>query len=293
VVETGYPARVPELPEVEVLVRHLHPSLKDKTIANVQVRRDKVLAPTPPRVFARTLSRAKFEAVTRRGKYLLFALRRPGQDEPLQVLGHLGMTGRMFLAPAEAPIPKHAAVILSLGKEKFVFEDTRYFGRLTLDLRALDKLGPEPLARGFTAESLSKRLGRSAQPIKIKLLDQSVLAGVGNIYASEALFRAGISPAKPARTLGAVRIRRLWQVLRGVLRDAIRRGSTVPLDFGGTGVRDGLFYFGRAVDTPASYRERLLVYDREGQTCFRCGTRIRRKVQAARSTYFCPHCQRK
>ena len=113
------------------------------------------------------------------------------------------MTGRMYLLPAKDRLPKHAAVVLKLGRENFVFEDTRYFGRLTLDSSALARLGPEPLGAEFTAERFAEALGRSRQAIKVKLLDQSLLAGVGNIYASEALFRAGIAPTLPARRLTA------------------------------------------------------------------------------------------
>jgi formamidopyrimidine-DNA glycosylase len=284
---------VPELPEVEVLLRHLVPLLRERTIVGVQVRRGKTLAPTPIPVFTQALRGATFIGISRRGKYLLFSLRKPNQNLPLLLLGHLGMTGRMYLVPVTAPLAKHATVILNLGRENFVFEDTRYFGRLTLDLNALEKLGPEPLAKGFSAESLSKVLRRSEQAIKIKLLDQSVVAGVGNIYASEALFRARISPTKPARRVTAAEVQRLCQALRAVLREAILRGSTVPLNFAGTGKRDGLFYYGRAVGAPDSYQERLQVYDRAGSACPQCGALIKRKILAARSTYYCPRCQRR
>jgi formamidopyrimidine-DNA glycosylase len=283
---------VPELPEVEVLVRHLGPLLKGRTIRAVHVHRAKVLAAASTRRFMRALSGATFCGLTRRGKYLLFRLRKPGQTEPLHLVGHLGMTGRMYVVAAKARLPRHAAVVLNLGPEKFVFEDTRYFGRLTLDTSALRRLGPEPLESEFTARLLAEALGRSRQPIKVKLLDQSLLAGVGNIYASEALFRARIAPTLPARGLTGEQVRRLWRAVRAVLREAIACGSTVPLNFVGEGLRDGLFYFGRAPGAPDYYEEWLRVYDRAGQPCPICGTAIRRRVQAARSTYYCPHCQR-
>ena len=267
---------MPELPEVEVLVRHLAPLLKGRTIRNVQVKRTKVVAPLSVREFERALLGAKFDGLARRGKYLLFRLRRSKRDEPLTLAGHLGMTGRMYLCPARAPLPKHAAVVLGFGREKFVFEDTRYFGRLTLALRGLESLGPEPLGREFTVGQFAGALSRSKQPIKVKLLDQSLLAGVGNIYASEALFRAGVAPTLPARRLSRVAVQRLWRALRAVLREAIACGSTVPLDYAGEGRRDGLFYFGRAPGTPDYYEERLRVYDRTGQPCLKCGTAIRR-----------------
>ena len=282
---------MPELPEVEVLVRHLEPLLRGRTVRGIEVRRTKVLAPTPPASFTRALRGARFLALSRRGKYMLFQFRAPGHEAPLTVLGHLGMTGRMFLAPAKVPLPKHAAVVLNLGRDNFVFEDTRYFGRLTLDLRSIAKLGPEPLGPEFTVETFAQSLKTSSQAIKIKLLDQSVIAGVGNIYASEALFRAGISPRLAARRLRAIQVARLWKTIRAVLTEAIALGSTIPLNYGGRGARDGLFYFG-SMSEVSEVQERFRVYDRKGLPCHDCGTPIKRLVQAARSTYFCPQCQR-
>jgi len=283
---------VPELPEVEVLVRHLAPLLNGRTIQAVRVRRAKVLAPLSVREFAQAVRGATFTSLTRRGKYLVFKLRQARRAAPLTLVGHLGMTGRMYLLPATARLPRHAAAVLSLGRENFVFEDTRYFGRLTLDLRGLEKLGPEPLGAEFTVECFGEALRRSRQPIKVRLLDQSLLAGVGNIYASEALFRAGIAPTLPSRRLTKAQVRRLWRALRVVLREAIACGSTVPLNYAGHGTRDGLFYFGRAPGAPDYYEERLRVYDRAGRPCTKCGTPISRRVQAARSTFYCSRCQR-
>jgi formamidopyrimidine-DNA glycosylase len=284
---------MPELPEVEVLVRHLAPLLPNRTVRAVRVHRARVLAPTSVRLFERSLLGAKFVGLSRRGKYLRFELRAPKRVEPLVLLGHLGMTGRMYLLPARAKLPRHAAVVLNLGRENFVFEDTRYFGRLTLDLAALANLGPEPLDGQFTVSYFANALRRSRQSIKVKLLDQSLLAGVGNIYASEALFRARLSPSLPARRLTSAQIKDLWGAIRRVLREAIRRGSTLPLHFPGAANGDGLFYFGREPGAPAFYQERLLVYDRLGRPCSRCGAAIKRAVQAARSTYYCPRCQRR
>jgi len=190
---------MPELPEVEVLVRHLAPLLKNKAIRDVQVRRLKVISPTPEHELVQALRGAKFTGVSRRGKYLLFTLRPPAKRQPLVLVGHLGMTGRIYLLPKNAILPKHAAVVMNLGRHQLIYEDTRYFGRLTLDQTALAKLGPEPLGSVFTPDYLATALKRSSQPIKIKMLDQKLVAGVGNIYASEALFRAGISPRLAAR----------------------------------------------------------------------------------------------
>lgn len=283
---------MPELPEVEVLVRHLHPALRGKSVCHVQVRRPKVILPDLSRPFQKRLTGARFESVTRRGKYLLFGFNSLARNEQFTLLGHLGMTGRMYLARSTDPLPKHAAVVLELDEGKFVYEDTRYFGRLTLDLSALQKLGPEPLNGDFATTNFARELKRSRQPIKVKLLDQSLIAGVGNIYASEALFRAGISPKVAANRLTSRQVRCLHANIRKVLREAIKCGSTIPLNFAGGKKSDGLFYFGRTDRAPDYYAERLLVYDRAGHPCPNCKYTIRRIVQASRSTFYCPHCQK-
>jgi formamidopyrimidine-DNA glycosylase len=198
----------------------------------------------------------------------------------------------MYLAPREATLPKHAAVVFDLGPERFIFEDTRYFGRLTLENAALKKLGPEPLELGFSARQLHERLKNSSQAIKVKLLDQSVVAGLGNIYASEALFRAGISPRLPARRLTREQTARLRNAIRMVLREAIQFGSTVPLAFSGD-TNDSLFYYGGSPNSEETYEERLRVYDRHGRACQVCGNPIQRIFQAGRSTFYCKICQKR
>lgn len=258
---------MPELPEVEMVVRKLRPRIAGKTVQNVSARRLRVIAPTSERQLVRALKGARFVSVTRRGKYLVFKLRRGKASFTL--LGHLGMSGDMYVAPREQPEPKHAAVVLSLGREKLIYEDTRYFGRFTLDTRPLEYLGPEPLGTDFELEAFAKALRRSSQAIKVKLLDQCLVAGLGNIYASEALFHARIHPRVPARKLSDEQIARLWKAIPKVLRHAIRHGTTRG---------DG--YIGR-----------LAVYDRRGKPCRVCKTAIRRIVQGARSTYFCAKCQ--
>lgn len=283
---------VPELPEVEVLARHLRPLLEQKVIRGVTVFRPKVIRPNSVQALGRRLRGARFAGLTRRGKYLLFHLVAARKYEPFYALGHLGMTGRMYLLPRGAALPKHTSVALDLGLQFFVFEDTRFFGRFTLDTKPMEQLGPEPLSKEFTADYLRLHLQRSMQPIKVKLLDQRLVAGVGNIYASEALFRARISPRLPARRLSAGQVERLRNAIRDVLNEAIECGSTVPLNYAGPASSDQLFYFGRAPGTPSYYEERLRVYDRAGLPCPQCGTVIKRLVQAARSTYFCPQCQK-
>jgi formamidopyrimidine-DNA glycosylase len=282
---------MPELPEVEILARHLAPLLCGKTVRAVEVRRTKVLHPTTARQLASALAGARFLHLRRRGKYLLFDLKRNGAGR-FTCLGHLGMTGRMFLQPRHAALPKHTALALDLGRLRFVYEDTRYFGRFTLDTRAVDSLGPEPLTDAFTVEGFALALKRSTQAIKVKLLDQCLVAGVGNIYASEALFRARISPRRAARSLNRDEVRRLHDQIRVVLQEAIDCGSTIPLDFAGEKTKDRLFYFGRSASAPDFYEERLLVYDRAAQPCPKCRAPIKRIVQAARSTFYCAQCQR-
>ena len=282
---------MPELPEVEVLVRHLGPLLQGKTIRGVRLLKPRVLRPTSPRQLVRTLRGARFGRLSRRGKFLLFALDRTGRTKTIMLVGHLGMSGRMYLLPADAPLPKHTVAVFDLGNDRFVFEDTRYFGRLTLDASQIQKLGPEPLSPDFTTDFFCQALSRSSQAIKVKLLDQALVAGLGNIYASEALFRARISPKLPARTLGRKRVHRLWLAIREVLTAAIECGSTVPLNYVGRGTQDGFFYFGRPLEDD-SYEERLQVYGRLGEPCLVCRTRVERCVQAARSTFYCPRCQR-
>lgn len=281
---------MPELPEIEVLVRHLRPRLRDKTIRGVEVRRAKVLLPDSPQRFRRAVLGAKFAGLSRRGKYLLFRLRTRTGARPLLMLGHLGMSGRMFLARKEGALPKHAAAVFDLGDRNFIYEDPRYFGRMTLDATAVMKLGPEPLGADFRPTEFAAALKRSRQPVKVRLLDQTLVAGVGNIYASEALFRAGISPKLAANRLTRAQAHRLRRAVREVLAEAIECGSTVPLNFG-AGKTDGLFYFGRAPDAPDYYAERLRVYDRAGRPCSRCRHPIRRIRQAGRATFYCPCCQ--
>ena len=281
---------MPELPEVEILARHLAPLLLGKTIRAVEVRRSKVLRPTSARQLASKLTGAKFIHLRRRGKYLLFDLKKNGAGQ-FTCMGHLGMTGRMFLQPHNAALPKHAALVLNLGKLRFVYEDTRYFGRFTLDLSSIGSLGPEPLSADFTTDGFALALKRSTQPVKVKLLDQCLVAGIGNIYASEALFRAKISPRRAARSLKRTEVERLHAQICIVLQEAINCGSTIPLDFAGVKTKDRLFYFGRAANAPDYYEERLVVYDRAGKPCANCKSPIKRIVQAARSTFYCPHCQ--
>ena len=287
---------MPEMPEVEILARHLRPLLRGKTIRGASVRRDRATRPTPPRDFEKAVAGLRIRDITRRGKYLLFQLeprtesRRMPKSGPttLILLGHLGMTGRMFVALKKEKLPSHAAVVFNLGDRNFIYEDQRYLGRMTLDLSPLSELGPEP--SDFSPETFAAALEQSRQPIKIKLLDQSLIAGIGNIYASEALFRARISPKLAANRLTPAQAKSLLGAIGDVLNDAIKFGSTIQLKTM-SGKSDALYYFSK--DGERDYNKRFRVYDRAGQPCFnKCGSKIQRITQGARSTYFCPHCQR-
>lgn len=282
---------MPELPEVEVLARHLRPLIEGRTIQRVRVHRKRVLGDTTVRRLQRALSGATFTGLSRRGKFLLFELEGKSRGQRILLAGHLGMTGRMYLLPKSAALPKHTAVSLKLGDDTFVFEDTRYFGKFSLSLQGIEQLGPEPLGDEISPAFLAGALSCSRQPIKVKLLDQSVVAGLGNIYASEALFRAGIAPTLPASVLTSSQLTRLITAIREVLQNAIELGARAALDFAGTGAKDGLFYYGAESSSPQVIEEPFQVYDRAGQPCRVCGHLIERLVQAARSTYHCPKCQ--
>jgi formamidopyrimidine-DNA glycosylase len=201
------------------------------------------------------------------------------------------MTGRMYIVPNEARPSPHVVVSLQLDRGEFVFQDLRRFGRFTTDLSALERLGPEPLGEACSPTRLAAALRPSRQAIKVRLLDQRVVAGIGNLYASELLHRARVHPGTPCNLLSPAQVRRVHRATRTVLAQAIRFGSTVPLTWSGQNATEPLFYYGQVSGTEAAYTERLRVYDRAGQPCPQCATPIRRLVQAGRSTYYCPVCQ--
>ena len=283
---------MPELPEVEVLCRYLAPRLVGRTIRTVVVHRAKAVRPWTPTGFARWVRGAEVRSVSRRAKFLRFELVHGSTATPRLLLGHLGMTGRMYVRPAAGWVGAHVSVVLGLGDEDWVFEDVRQFGGFGREADRLEALGPEPLDDDFDVARLARCLGGSRQAIKTRLMDQAVLAGVGNIYASEALHVAGIAPDRETRGLDGAEVAQLWAALREVLNEAIRLGSSLPLDFTGDGAGDGLFYYGRASEDQESSAERFRVYDRAGQPCYGCGGAIERLVQAGRSTFCCRRCQR-
>jgi formamidopyrimidine-DNA glycosylase len=274
---------LPELPEVETIRSDLAPQLTGRRIVSVRVHKpDIVLSPTSPHRLTRALAGDRIVEVSRRAKNLLFRL-----ESGCLLLTQVRMTGRFVLGP---PIPAdsrltHVAAEFDLDDGRTLYyDDVRRLGGFALlteeewSLREA-RLGPEPLERGFTAKVLTAQLTSSRSPIKSVLLDQGRIAGIGNIYASEALHRAAIDPRRSARSLGPLEVKRLHRAIRAVLRDALA-GS-------GTSLRDYRALNGRA----GSFQNRLRVYGREGEPCRRCASAVTRIVQAGRSTYYCSGCQ--
>ena len=274
---------MPELPEVETIRRDLAPELAGRTIHGVELRHDDLLLDGgEPAVFRRALEGRRIEAVDRRAKYLLFRLT---GDRVLEV--QLRMTGRFALG-AEPPDPREfthlgAAFRLDDGRTLY-YDDVRRLGGFRLqdaeawERRARD-LGPEPLAEGFGPASLRRAFRDRRAPVKNVLLDQRRVAGVGNIYASESLHAARIDPRRPAGSLSEEECGRLADAVRSVLAEALRHAGTTFRNYRAVNGRSGAF------------QERLRVYARAGEACGRCGDRLRRLVQAGRSTFFCPGCQ--
>jgi formamidopyrimidine-DNA glycosylase len=286
---------VPELPEVETVVRDLRPQLAGRRIHSVAVIGDRaVLArilryPKNPRAFADRLRGRLIERVDRRGKYIVMRLDLPVPDRPDErLIIHLGMTGHLRVWEPEEPAVKHTHLRLGLESGlELRFDDPRQFGRLLLGTepelirsRALPRLGPEPLAAELTADDFGRLVRARRRPIKSALLDQSFLAGMGNIYADEACFYAGIRPSRRTDRLTLREGGELYSAIRHVLEKSISaRGSSVINYVDGFGV-------------PGGNQENLVVYGRAGQACVRCGTSLTATRLAGRTTVYCRRCQR-
>jgi formamidopyrimidine-DNA glycosylase len=274
---------VPELPEAETIVRDLKRQLPGRRIAAVHVPRPDILAPPlTPRSLARALHGRHIRDVERRGKNVVLVF-----DDEVRLVINLGMTGRVVAsaAPKAAGLQHVAARFELHDGGAILYDDARRFGRL--DLCDADRwqarnaaLGVEPLSDAFTGEALHQLTRRSIVPIRNWLLDQRRVAGVGNIYASEALFRAGVRPSRRARTLSRAECARLRDTLRDVLNESIAARGTTISDF-----RD-------ASGEPGGFDGWLRVYGRDGEPCSRCGTTLKRVVLSNRSAFYCPACQR-
>ncbi len=276
---------MPELPEVEIVTRHLHSLVAGRSVTNARLLREK-LSPASPEEFHRGLAGAKINFIHRRGKNILADL-----SNGRTLLTHLRMSGRFILLDEEAEEPKftHAAFHFSDGT-KLLFQDQRHFGLMKIiateslfDDRSLASLAPEPFSDEFSPAYLFTALKRSSRDIKTVLLDQTRVCGVGNIYASEALHIAGIHPEMRADRISRPRAARLHDAIRRVLAATIAIGEAItpdPSNIGGN-------IYGEAADGD------WLVYSREGRPCPACGEPIRRMKQAGRSTFFCRRCQRR
>ena len=271
---------MPELPEVEYVARQLRDSLIGRRIERAEVLWARTVEPAEPDEFAQRVAGRTVRGVGRRGKYLLLEL-----DEGLSLAIHRRMSGNLIFAPRGAQRPYvRVRFALDDGRD-LLYTDPRKFGRVTLlesggQTAGMAALGPEPLAAEFTPAVLAARLAGRRRAIKALLLDQTAVAGLGNIYADEALFRARIHPLRPASSLTPAEIRRLHEGIRGALETGLAHGGTT---------------FGRyrdVNDEAGRNLEHVAVYQRTGQLCPRCGrARIERITVAQRGTHFCPHCQ--
>ena len=273
---------MPELPEVETIKRTLSPYLQGQRIARVTIHHPGVIATPSPASFSRLLTGREILGLNRRGKFLLFHL-----ADAYCLLAHLRMTGRLVLADGAAPLVPHTHVVFTLaGGATLRWVDTRRFGRLYLvkeeeveNTAGIGELGPEPLDPSFDAPALAAILAGRSRPLKSVLLDQRLVAGLGNIYADEALFAAGLDPRRPAVSLNPEEIARLHRAISAVLEQGIANH--------GTSIRDYVDGSGRQ----GSNQEHLQVYGRTGQPCPRCGQPLERVRLGGRSTHFCPRCQ--
>jgi formamidopyrimidine-DNA glycosylase len=261
---------MPELPEVETVARGLQAALVGRTIVDVKVLWARSVASPDPDTFARRLTGQTVASVGRRGKWVVVAL-----ESGDTLLAHLRMSGRLVVDSEACLDSSHLrALFLFDDGQRLSFVDARKFGRLWLGsdpAEVLGGLGPEPLADEFTAEWLAQTLGQRRGHIKPLLLDQRFLAGLGNIYTDEALWRARIHPLRQANTLTAAETRRLHEGIQAVLRAAIAGGGTTLAEFAG----------------------HLAVYGRAGEVCPHCGAIVERITVGQRGTHFCPRCQPK
>ena len=270
---------MPELPEVETALRGVSPHVLGKRVREVIVRDKRLRWPVPETIHE--LEGCRIETGTRRAKYLLFGTVKG------TLLLHLGMSGNLRVLPAETPFKKHdhLAITLESGKQLRLHDPRRFGAALWLEgdpmeHALLKDLGPEPLGDDFTAAHLHAACKGKTAAIKQVIMDAHVVVGVGNIYASESLFMAGINPRQAAGKVTKPKLVKLVQAIRKVLADSIQMGGTTLRDF----VNES--------GEPGYFKLTLLVYDREDEPCRVCKTPIKRIVQGQRSTFFCPKCQK-
>jgi formamidopyrimidine-DNA glycosylase len=270
---------MPELPEVEITVRALRQPLVGQTFTEVRCYWPRQIVTPDPATLQQRLHGQRVEAITRRAKYLVFHL--SGGD---YLIIHLKMTGHLSVVDASTAADKHVHTIFGLaGGQELRFRDMRKFGRVYLvadPAQVLDGLGPEPLAEDFTVAVLKERLNGRSRALKPLLLDQSFIAGVGNIYADEALFAAGLHPERRAGSLTDGEISSLHEAVRQVLRLGIAREGA------------SLQSYVKPDGTRGDMQNAVAVFRRTGDPCYTCQTTIERIILGGRSTHFCPTCQR-
>ena len=273
---------MPELPEVETIKRHLAPHVEGRTIDRMEVPDPRWCDPAPPQELAAAVEGRRIERLTRRGKYLDWEL-----EDEVHVVMHLRMTGNILLVKAADPEPPYVRVRVKLDSgDRALFTDPRRFGTgvVLLGDAARDeyfssRLGVEPLSPDFTADALRAMARHRKQPVKAFLLTQERIAGVGNIYADEALFRARIHPQRPVGTLKRPQLE--------ALRDAVIESLNQGIDAKGASIDD----FRHPDGAKGSFQDRFLVHLREGKPCVRCGTVVKKMRAAGRGTYVCERCQ--
>ncbi|MGE5673808.1 MAG: bifunctional DNA-formamidopyrimidine glycosylase/DNA-(apurinic or apyrimidinic site) lyase [Mycobacterium leprae] len=272
---------MPELPEVETVRQTLYPRLVGRRIERIELITPRQIYHPDPDTFRAELEGARFDDIQRRGKYLLLLL------GPLRLVCHLRMSGHFFVCDPDRPRDKHTHVVFHLDNgTELRYEDQRKFGGFHLlgpkgegTPSGLLSIGPEPLSAEFTPEGLFAALKRRQSPIKAVLLDQKVVAGLGNIYVDEVLFCAGVHPERLASSVTAAEATDLYGCIRAVLTRAIaKRGTTFSLYLDGEG-KGGDMY------------DELQVFDRAGEPCPRCGTIIQKLAVAGRGSHVCPLCQ--
>ncbi|HYP69514.1 MAG TPA: bifunctional DNA-formamidopyrimidine glycosylase/DNA-(apurinic or apyrimidinic site) lyase [Variovorax sp.] len=271
---------MPELPEVETTLRGLAPHLLHRTIHGVILRRPDLRWPIPPEI-EQHLPGAKITGLHRRAKYLLLEMQGRGT-----AILHLGMSGSLRVLPGDTPLRAHDHVDISLDNGRLLrFNDPRRFGSLLWQSPGqthplLAELGPEPLSDAFDGDYLFERSRGRRAPVKTFLMDQRIVVGVGNIYAAESLFSAGISPLREAGKVSRERYAKLATAAKQILGHAIQRGGTTLRDFISP---DG---------APGYFEQELLVYGREGESCKQCGKSLRHASIGQRASVWCAHCQR-
>jgi len=275
---------MPELPEVETIVRNLNAaSLPGKTVTGANIYWRKIIANLSPGEFIQKITNRTIVKLRRRAKFIILDL-----DNSSQLLVHLRMSGRLYLGPTSATRNKHEHVILHLNDNRDLrFYDTRKFGRMILTKNPdtiLQNLGPEPLSDEFTVKQFITMLKSKTRQLKPLLLDQTFIAGLGNIYTDEALWRARLHPLTIAATLTPYKISTLHTAIRFVLQQGI--------DNQGTSLGDGQSNFASAENRRGNNARNLMVFRRTDQECPRCGTKIKRIIIGQRSTHICPKCQK-